>query len=117
MEAKKSGGKSPQQETAQWAGQLARRLMRKSNDVVKLAFLEGEELKQQLESLDLYLLSEVKRNANGTVELKLVDRVKALTELAALMGKDSPTEGREDLPALSLYRALECRAEEEQNED
>jgi hypothetical protein len=42
-----------------------------------------------LDKLDLSLLSEVKRNEKGTVEIKLIDRLKALEQLALEAGKDS----------------------------
>ena len=48
------------------------------NDCVKLALEETPELDQ----LDLSLLSEVKRNDKGTVEIKLIDRLRALEQLA-----------------------------------
>ena len=38
----------------------------------------------RLDKLDLSLLSEVKRNDKGTVEIKLIDRLKALEQLAAV---------------------------------
>ena len=50
------------------------------NDCVKLAVEENPEL----EKLDLSLLSEVKRNDKGTVEIKLIDRLRALEQLAAV---------------------------------
>ena len=56
----------------------------KNNDVVKLAFLEGEEA-ERVDSLDLTGVSELKRNANGTFEAKFVDRVRVLTMLRELL--------------------------------
>ncbi len=56
----------------------------KNNDVVKLAFLEGEEA-EQVDALDLTGVSELKRNANGTFEAKFVDRVRVLTMLRELL--------------------------------
>ena len=49
-----------------------------ANDCVRLA-LEDD---PALQKLDLSLLSEVKRNDKGTVEIKLIDRLKALEQLA-----------------------------------
>ena len=91
---------------------LARSMMKKSNDAVKLAYLEGDNLTEQIDGLDLSLLSELKRNANGTVEIKLVDRVKALTELTALLREAQGCEPA-TRQAESFYRALETRAGEE----
>ena len=56
-----------------------------ANDCVRLA-LEDD---PALQKLDLSLLSEVKRNEKGTVEIRLVDRLKALEQLAAMVGADT----------------------------
>ena len=56
----------------------------KANDCVRLA-LEDE---PQLDKLDLSLLSEVKRNEKGTVEIKLIDRLRALEQLAQAAGQE-----------------------------
>ena len=50
----------------------------KVNDCVRLALEEDP----NLEKLDLRLLGGVKRNDNGTVEIKLIDRLKILEQLA-----------------------------------
>ena len=52
---------------------LAELAFGKANDCVRLA-LEDEPV---LDKLDLSLLSEVKRNDKGTVEIKLIDRLQA----------------------------------------
>ncbi len=62
------------------ARRLAELAFGKANDCVRLALEED----LRLEKLDLGLLSEIKRNEKGTVEIKLVDRLKALELLAAL---------------------------------
>ena len=59
---------------------LAELAFGRANDCVKLVLEEGVSLGK----LDLSLLSEVKRNEKGTVEVKLVDRLKALEQLALL---------------------------------
>nr|DAP09098.1 MAG TPA: Terminase small subunit [Caudoviricetes sp.] len=56
---------------------LAQLAFGRANDCVKLALLDAPDL----EELDLSLLSEVKRNEKGTVEIKLVDRIRALEQL------------------------------------
>ena len=63
---------------------LAELAFGKANDCVRLA-LEDE---PKLDRLDLSLLSEVKRNDKGTVEIKLIDRLKALEQLAQVAGDD-----------------------------
>ena len=59
---------------------LAELAFGKANDCVRLALEDAP----KLEELDLSLLSEVKRNDKGTVEIKLIDRLKALEQLAAV---------------------------------
>ena len=59
---------------------LAELAFGKANDCVRLA-LEDD---PRLDRLDLSLLSEVKRNDKGTVEIKLIDRLRALEQLAAV---------------------------------
>ena len=72
------------------------------NDVVRLAFMSGEEL-GGLDRLELSAVTEFKRNSNGTVELKFVDRLAALEWLLERVG--------EDPQAQELRRALEGGAE------
>lgn len=74
---------------------LAELAFGKANDCVRLA-LEDE---PELSRLDLSLLSEVKRNEKGTVEIKLIDRLKALEQLAQAAGDDKDG-AREFLRAL-----------------
>lgn len=78
------------------ARRLAELAFGKANDCVRLVLEEGSELGR----LDLSLLSEVKRNDKGTVEVKLVDRLKALEQLAMLA-----QENGEDLE--SFLKALQ----------
>ena len=59
------------------------------NDCVRLA-LEGL---TDLKGLDLSLLSEIKRSEKGMVEIKLIDRLKALEQLAQAAGQSQ--EGME----------------------
>jgi len=53
------------------------------NDAVKLLFLDEEDL-SLLDELDLSLLTEMKRNANGTVEIKLLDKLEVIRQLNEL---------------------------------
>ncbi len=79
---------------------LAELAFGKANDCVRLA-LEDD---PKLGKLDLSLLSEVKRNDKGTVEIKLIDRLRALEQLAQVAGEDT-----QDLEAFLL--ALQGEAE------
>ena len=63
---------------------LAELAFGKANDCVKLALEENI----CLDKLDLSLLSEVKRNEKGTVEIKLIDRLRALEQLAQTAGEE-----------------------------
>lgn len=62
------------------ARRLAELAFGRANDCVRLVLEEQPEL----DSLDLSLLSEVRRNDKGTVEIRLIDRLQALEQLAAL---------------------------------
>lgn len=78
------------------ARRLAELAFGRANDCVRLVLEENT----SLDKLDLSLLSEVKRNDKGTVEVKLVDRLKALEQLAILA-----QESGEDLE--SFLKALQ----------
>lgn len=62
------------------ARRLAELAFGKANDCVRLVLDEDV----QIEGLDLSLLTELKRNDKGTLEVRLVDRLKALEQLAVL---------------------------------
>lgn len=64
---------------------LAELAFGEANDCVRLALEDNP----QLEKLDLSLLSEVKRNEKGTVEIKLIDRLRVLEQLAGAAGEGS----------------------------
>ncbi len=66
---------------------LAELAFGRANDCVKLVLDDNA----SLDKLDLSLLSEVKRNDKGTVEVRLIDRLRALEQLqllAAESGRD-----------------------------
>lgn len=76
--------------------------------LARLAFSGAEGLSGLLlaeeggaEKAALNAVSEIRRNANGTVEVKMVDRIKALATLYELLGSGE-SEGAED-----FFRALE----------
>ena len=85
-------GTLTRQDVARRLGELA---FGKVNDCVRLVLQEAVEV----EGLDLSLLTEIKRNEKGTVELKLVDRLKAL-ELLATMAQDDGSDLESFLKAL-----------------
>jgi hypothetical protein len=53
----------------------------RANDAVRLAFAEELPAPEELEQMDLYNVSEIKRVKGGGVEIKLFDRQKALVKL------------------------------------
>ena len=75
---------------------LAELAFGKANDCVRLALEDNP----RLDKLDLSLLSEVKRNDKGTVEIKLIDRLRALEQLAEVAEGD-----QEDMEA--FFQALQ----------
>lgn len=67
--------KIKRQNVLEWLAEIA---FGNSNDAVKLAFVDAEQDKERLDSLDLTMLSEIKRLQNGSVEVKLIDRIKVI---------------------------------------
>ncbi len=77
--------KSEEQKIRQEMVAYLRKLVKwKNNDVVKLAFW-GPEDADRVDRLDLTGVVELKRNTNGTFEVKLVDKVRVLAMLRELM--------------------------------
>lgn len=74
---------------------LAQLAFGQANDCVKLVLCEGIDI----DKLDLSLLSELKRNDKGTVEIKLIDRLRALEQLA-LVAEEEKTDLESFLQAL-----------------
>lgn len=66
---------------------LAELAFGRANDCVRLALEDAPDLG----NLDLSLLSEVKRNEKGTVEIKLIDRLRALEQLT-LVAREEHTD-------------------------
>ena len=69
------------------------------NRGVELTYL-SEPTAQLIRKMDLSAVAEFKRNANGTVEVKFVDRVKALSALYDMLGGGDANEAAEFLEAL-----------------
>ncbi len=83
------------------ARRLAELAFGKANDCIRLIF----DPEPGLEKLDLSLLSEIKRSDKGTVEIRLVDRLKALELLAqAAQAENTDLE--------SFLKALQSPGEE-----
>ena len=74
-------------------------------DVLKIIYAEETPKIAELEKLDLFNVSEIKRPKGGGIEIKFFDRMKALEHLEAMNG----SAGEED-SALPFYAALEKSA-------
>ncbi len=83
--------------------ELKKLALGKANDAVKLIFA-GEGGENAVDGLDLSLLYEVKRGSNGTIEVKLINRLEAVSLLAGLLdiGKNDGVES-----AAALFRAMD----------
>lgn len=89
------------------------------SDAVRLIY-EKEISPEELEQLDLFGVSEIKRGVNGGVEMKFFNRLQALEKLSAL--EDEPQRENETAPfyealekgARALYGKRQNRAGEEQ---
>ena len=103
-----AGGESLKKKisTAAIISKLGEMALGRGSDAVHLAFLDPESAQAQLDSLDLSMLSEIKRNSNGTVEIKLLNRLDALELLAKLV-----SEGGSQSAAEEFFRALQNAAE------
>lgn len=77
MEKRIREGKVSREDVVRRLAELA---FGEANDCVKLVLETGVEV----DGLDLSLLTELKRNEKGTLELRLVDRLRALEQLALL---------------------------------
>jgi len=92
LKARIRGGEIRRRDVTRRLAELA---FGKANDCVRLA-LEDDPI---LDKLDLSLLSEVKRNDKGTVEIKLIDRLRALEQLA-IVAEEEKTDLEAFLQAL-----------------
>lgn len=81
-------------------------------DAVSLVFTEELPPQSVIDKLDLFNVSEIKRDKNGGVEIKLFDRIKALEKLNELeMSLDSQNT------AAGLLAALTASAKGDENDD
>ena len=78
----------------------------RANDCVRLALDPAADV----DSLDLSLLQEIKRNDKGTVEIRLIDRLRVLVRLLAL------ERGGED-EAAAFFRAMREGLEDDDREE
>ena len=83
---------------------LAQLAFGRANDAVRLALRPGE---AEVGTLDLSAVSEFRVTDKGGVEVKFVDRVRALETLCGLLGGDTGAGAEE------LFRALSAAGDEE----
>lgn len=74
-----------------------------SGDGIKLLF-KDEVTEEEIDSMDLFNISEIKRKKGGDIEIKFFDRIKALERLGDLDSSLQKGEGS------SLYSAIEMGA-------
>ncbi len=82
---------------------LQRLAMSDISDAVSLLFLDSP-TKEQLEKMDLLMVSEIKKPKDGALEIKFFDRLKALEKLTLNNSNSSDNEG-------SLFDALNLGAQ------
>lgn len=87
--------------------QLWRIACSRPSAAVALAYQEKPS-REAIQRLDLGAVSEFRRNSAGSVEIKFVDRVKALQVLYELLGGGMDTDGTD-----AFFRALEEAGVEE----
>ena len=85
------------------------------NRGVELTYL-SEPTAELIRKMDLSAVAEFKRNANGTVEVKFVDRVKALSALYEMLGAGDANEAAEFLQALEQAGEAVFRQTEDGND-
>lgn len=70
-------------------------------DSIELLFLNEDEAKEKISQLDLFCVSEIKKPRDGTLEIKFIDRYRALEKLLDISNSDIGTQTLQ-----SLYKAL-----------
>ncbi|MCH5321112.1 MAG: terminase small subunit [Eubacterium sp.] len=74
-------------------------------DAITLLFESEENILSVLPTLDLFNVSEIKKQKGGGMEIKFFDRIKALEKLREVIGSDDKQT------AVSFYDALEKSAQ------
>jgi hypothetical protein len=73
-----------------------------ARNVTKFLCTSEEEMRKHIKRLDLLTVAEIKRGKNNSVEIKFVDRLKALDKLCELMDSTDIDETEN-----ALYAAIE----------
>lgn len=92
------------------SGDLVRQIVKlafgKSNDAVKLVFLDPEQ-QEVIDKLDLSMVAEIRRDSKGMVEVKLIDRLALLGLLSKLL---EPPQTSKNGEAESFFTAMDRAA-------
>ncbi|MCL2014146.1 MAG: terminase small subunit [Oscillospiraceae bacterium] len=67
-----------------------------NNDAIGLVLHGGEITPENLQTLDLVGISEIKRLKDGTFEIKFFDRIKAFSQLAEIYGTEQDNKTSKD---------------------
>ena len=92
-------------DTYQAAMRLAELAFSPATDAIKLAFMPRDTPPEELDGLDLRQVAQICRKGDGTVEVKLVDRLEALNRLIEFLS------GLDDGQGDSLMDALNAAAD------
>ncbi|MBQ3940875.1 MAG: terminase small subunit [Oscillospiraceae bacterium] len=90
---------------------LTRLAFGRTNDAVQLAFAEELPDEDRLNALDLYAVSEIRRDKNGGVEVKLFDRQRALERLL-----ECASAADSQAAAAAVLSAFGCAGEEAEHD-
>ncbi len=90
---------------------LTRLAFGRSNDAVRLAFAEELPDAGSLDAMDLFAVSEIKRDKNGGVEVKLFDRQRALERLL-----ECASAADSQAAAAAVLSAFGCAGEEAEHD-
>ena len=71
--------------------QLRKLAQWRTNDAVKLAYF-GEKNLRQIKGLDLAGITELKRHANGAIEMKFIDKVRVFEMIGELLDRQDDRE-------------------------
>ena len=82
------------------------------SDAVSLLYLE-KPTKQELENMDLFCVSEIKRPKDGSMEIKFFDRLKALQNL--FEGQEESEKGNSASPLFEAIAAGAAAIAEDKN--
>ena len=87
---------------------LKRMILYRPNDTIKLLHKFENTSKEEIEKLDLFHISELKKLKDGSFEFKFIDRIKAIETLLNILEKtENKTQAANFLKALSTKPAYE----------